>query len=227
VKGFHGHNYTDAEINDLLAIVAVIHFRRGDRKWDIEGRLANAEQPDLARAFLSLPGGKTVETEILELSEEGAAVRLGGAEGREVAFRCNWDLHEPVFEAEFEDGRVVAVQPLGQVPNGYKLQHIGSEIVVQAWDELSNSLRQHMPVKKNQDMSKVLVSPMPGTVVSLDVAVGDRVFSGQALLVLEAMKMQNVLRAPKDAVIKTITVKKGQEVAVEQLLIEFSDAPQE
>ena len=223
--GFHGHKYTEAELDDLLAMVALMHYRRQDRKWDIDGRLPNAEQPDIRRAFLTLPelDGRTVETEIIETDEDGAAVQLGGPEGRVLSFACSWELHEPVCEAEFEDGHVVAVQPLGTVANGYKLQHIGSEIIVQAWDESSNVLRKHLPVKQKKDMSKVVVSPMPGTVVSVDVAVGDKVFSGQALLVLEAMKMQNVLRAPKDAIIKSISVQKGKEVAVDQVLIEFQD----
>lgn len=92
-------------------------------------------------------------------------------------------------------------------------------------------------------MSRVIVSPMPGTVVSVECKVkkeeilliestfiypvvslfqvGDKVFEGQGLAVLEAMKMQNLLRAPKDAVVKKINVQKGSEVAVDQVLIEF------
>jgi propionyl-CoA carboxylase alpha chain len=224
-NGFSGHKYTEAELEDLLAVVAVMHYRKTDRKWDVDGKLPNAAQPDLTRNFLSLPGGRTVETELLEVDEEVAAVRLGGENGKVVEFGYTWELHEPVFEARFDnEQRAVAVQPLGPVPNGYRLQHVGSEIEVRVWDELSNQLRQHMLVKVARDLSKVLMSPMPGTVVSVDVKVGDKVFDGQALLVLEAMKMQNVLRAPKDAVIKSITVKKGQEVAVDQLLIEFEAA---
>lgn len=73
-------------------------------------------------------------------------------------------------------------------------------------------------------MSNVIVSPMPGTVVSVAVKAGDQVFAGQECAVLEAMKMQNVLRAPKDGVIKRVTVAKGSEVAVDQVLIEF-DSP--
>ncbi len=227
-KGFHGHKHTEAELEDLLAIAAVMHYRKEERKWDVEGKVQNAEPPELHHMFLSLPDGRTVEAELLELEDEVAVVRLGGEEGKIVEFNYAWELHEPIFEAHFDgQQRVVAVQPLGAVPNGYRFQHIGSEIVVHVWDELSNELRRHIPVKVGRDMSKVLVSPMPGTVVSLDVKEGDRVFDGQALLVLEAMKMQNVLRAPKEAIVKSIKVKKGQEVSVEQLLIEFEEAPAE
>ncbi len=220
--GFKGHTYTEAELEDLLAVAVVIHNRKTDRKWDVDGKLPNATQPELHRWFLTLPGGRTVEAELLEVEEEVAAVRLGGESGNVIEFGYSWELHEPVFEARFDnEERVVAVQPLAAVPNGYRFQHVGSEIEVRVWDELSNELRQHMPVKAARDTSRVVMSPMPGTVVSVDVQVGDKVFDGQALLVLEAMKMQNVLRAPKDAVIKSITVKKSQEVAVDQVLIEF------
>jgi propionyl-CoA carboxylase alpha chain len=78
-----------------------------------------------------------------------------------------------------------------------------------------------MPVKVKEDMSNFLVSPMPGTVVSFSVKEGDTVLPHTALCVVEAMKMQNVLRAESTARIKSIKVKPGQAVAVDEVLIEF------
>jgi propionyl-CoA carboxylase alpha chain len=247
-NGFHGHRYTEAELDDVLAIAALMIFRREQRAWEIEGQQATAEIPDdLGHMFLSLPSqeGRTVEAEVwskkkkkvylwfektvgccqvLEADEEGGVVRLGGAEGRELVLSCAWQLHEAVCEARFaDDGRVVAVQPLGRAPNGLRLQHVGSELLVQSWSAAANQLRAHLPPPRVRDLGAALLSPMPGTVVSVDCVAGARVFAGQALLVLEAMKMQNVLRAPRDCIVKSVAVKKGQEVAVDQLLVEFQD----
>lgn len=218
-NGFKGHQYTDAELQDLIASVAVMHFRKAERKWDIDGKLETALPSPLDHWFLSIPGGKTYEVQVLGIEEDNAVVSI---DGKEVSFAYIWDLHEPLFEAHFGD-RVVVTQPLGAVPNGYRMQHVGSEIDVQVWDDRANQLRKFIPPKQKKDMSKMIVSPMPGTVVSVDVNVGDKVFAGQGLAILEAMKMQNVLRAPKDTVIKAIHVKKGNEVAVDQVLIEFTE----
>lgn len=221
--GFHGHVYTDAEIHDLLAIVTAMHYVRLYRKFQVTGKLPSAEEfPEPGPLFLTLPDGRSFETEVEEIDEEYALIRIG--DDMQVEFGYSWDLHEPIFEAAFgEEGRSVSVQPLGEIANGYRLQHVGSEIDVQVWSAEANKLRVHLPVKQKKDLSKVLVSPMPGTVVSVDVQVGDKVFGGQTLMVLEAMKMQNVLHCPKDTVIKAIRIKQGQEVQVDEVLIEFEE----
>lgn len=224
--GFHGHVYTASETEDLAAITSCMHYLRLYRKFQVMGKLPSAEEfSDPGAIFISLPDGQTIETEVLEIDENYAMVRVGGEEnGVEVEFGFDWDLHEPVFEASFgEEGRSVAVQHIGMAANGYVLQHIGTEVTVQVWDADSNALRLHIPPKEKKDLSKVVISPMPGTVISLDCQVGDKVFGGQALLVLEAMKMQNVLRSPKDTVIKAIHIKPGQEVKVDDVLIEFEN----
>ena len=71
------------------------------------------------------------------------------------------------------------------------------------------------------DSAKMIQSPMPGAVVSVNVSVGDSVVDGQELCILEAMKMQNVIKAEKKGVVKKVEVKAGDSVTVDQLLIEF------
>lgn len=219
--GFHGHVYTEAELEDLVCIVSAMHFGKSLNKFEVEGKLPSAEFPNDGLAFISLPNGETVETQILDFDEGYCALKIGGENGKEVEFGFDWELHDPLFEATFEDGRNVVIQPRGEIANGYSLQHLGSEVQVQVWDSATNDLRKYMPVKEAKDLSKMIVSPMPGTVVSVDVKVGDKVFDGQELLVLEAMKMQNVLRAPKETTVKAVHIKQGNEVAVDEILIEF------
>ncbi|KAM9981124.1 hypothetical protein ACTFIY_003441 [Dictyostelium cf. discoideum] len=103
----------------------------------------------------------------------------------------------------------------------YTLQFHGSKIPVTVLSPEEDLLCQYMPVKKAVDSSNSLISPMPGTILSLAVNVGDKVVLGQELCIVEAMKMQNVLRAPKDCEIKSISVKPGQVVSVDEVLIDF------
>jgi len=71
------------------------------------------------------------------------------------------------------------------------------------------------------DTSKSILSPMPGAIVSVAVAVGDKVVDGQELVIVEAMKMQNILKSEREGVIKSVNVKSGDSVAVDEILIEF------
>jgi propionyl-CoA carboxylase alpha chain len=82
-------------------------------------------------------------------------------------------------------------------------------------------LSKHMIEKVPPDLSRLLLAPMPGLVTGLDVSVGDKVEAGQAVAVMEAMKMENILRSTKAATVKATPVKPGDSVAVDQVIIEF------
>jgi propionyl-CoA carboxylase alpha chain len=82
-------------------------------------------------------------------------------------------------------------------------------------------LARHMIEKVPPDLSRFLLAPMPGLVTRLDVAVGDRVEAGQPIAVMEAMKMENILRATKAATVKATPAKPGDSLAVDQVIVEF------
>jgi len=105
--------------------------------------------------------------------------------------------------------------------NKYGFYYRGSDVQLEVYTEDQFALKDFMPVVKARDMSKILVSPMPGGIVSVNIKPGDQVVDGQELLVVEAMKMQNIIRAEKEGRIKAIKVKKGQSVAVDEVLVEF------
>jgi propionyl-CoA carboxylase alpha chain len=79
----------------------------------------------------------------------------------------------------------------------------------------------HMPIKAPPDLSRFLLAPMPGQLVRLDVAVGDIVEDGQALAIVEAMKMENVLKAEKRARVSKVLVAPGAVLAVDEVIMEF------
>jgi propionyl-CoA carboxylase alpha chain len=82
-------------------------------------------------------------------------------------------------------------------------------------------LARHMIEKVPPDLSRFLLAPMPGLVTRSDVAVGDKVEAGQPIAVMEAMKMENILRAEKSATVKATPVGAGESVAVDQVIVEF------
>jgi propionyl-CoA carboxylase alpha chain len=104
---------------------------------------------------------------------------------------------------------------------GYCLTHTGSRLDALLLDPRVARLGVHMPVKEPADTSKFLLSPMPGLLVSLAVAAGQEVKAGEELAVVEAMKMENVLRAERDGVIAAVRAQPGDSLAVGQAILAF------
>jgi propionyl-CoA carboxylase alpha chain len=115
-------------------------------------------------------------------------------------------------------GRTVQVRREGR---SFVLTTRGASHRVQVMPPHVAELSKHMIEKPAPDLSRLLLAPMPGLLTKLDVAVGDKVEPGQPVAVMEAMKMENILRAPKAATVKATPAKAGDSVAVDQVIVEF------
>ena len=131
-------------------------------------------------------------------------------------WRPGWPLARATIE-----GRTAVVQ-VDPCAEGFRLSHGGIEVVALVRTREAAEFAARVPAKPPPDTSKVLLSPMPGLIVSVAVSAGEPVKAGQELAVLEAMKMENVLRAERDAVIEEIRVAPGATVAADQVLIAFA-----
>jgi propionyl-CoA carboxylase alpha chain len=131
----------------------------------------------------------------------------------------SWKPGEPVWHGTI-DGAPVAVQ-VRPVLNGFCLFHRGIEAKAFVYTESESAAARLMPAKVAADTSKKLLCPMPGLVVSIAVTVGQEVKAGETLAIVEAMKMENVLRAERDGVVKAIFAKKGDSLAVDAVILEF------
>jgi propionyl-CoA carboxylase alpha chain len=107
------------------------------------------------------------------------------------------------------------------VPNGFLLSWRGAFANAQVYTEREAGYARLMPVKVAADSGKTLLCPMPGLVKSIAVAEGQEVKAGETLAIVEAMKMENVLRAERDGVVKSIKVRPGDSLAVDAVIIEF------
>jgi propionyl-CoA carboxylase alpha chain len=114
-----------------------------------------------------------------------------------------------------------AVQ-IERLQGGYRLSHGGAQVVAAVRSRVAASLAALMPKKAPPDTSRLLMCPMPGLVVTINVAEGQDVKSGETLAVVEAMKMENVLVAERDGIIKKINVKKGDSLALDEVILEFA-----
>jgi propionyl-CoA carboxylase alpha chain len=133
--------------------------------------------------------------------------------------RTDWQFGQPIVEAEV-NGRAVSVQ-IDRCRAGYKVFHRGAEQELLVVTPKAAELTGHMLEKVPPDLSKFLLSPMPGLLVRLAVKEGDEVKAGEELAVVEAMKMENSLRAVSDGVIAKVLAQQGESLMVDQPIIEF------
>ena len=118
------------------------------------------------------------------------------------------------------DGKIRSIQVLGEDMSGeMKVQMYGADMPCVIQNEREFESSKHMRPPKVVDTSDLVLSPMPGTLIAFSVEEGDKVELGQELCVVEAMKMQNVIKAEKDGVVEEVNVKAGDSVAVDELLI--------
>ncbi|MBI1405203.1 MAG: acetyl-CoA carboxylase biotin carboxylase subunit [Caulobacter sp.] len=113
----------------------------------------------------------------------------------------------------------VTVRPAAE---GYVIRYRATTLKVMVLSPRSAELHTKLPERKAADTSKMIISPMPGLVVSMDVALGQQVREGEVVCVIEAMKMQNIIRAERDGVVKTVSAKSGDSVAADEVLVEFA-----
>ena len=152
----------------------------------------------------------------VSLTDTGYLVEL---DGQDYCIFTEWRLGDPLFKAVINDVNVsVQVEP---VASGYRLFYRGTEINAQVISPRAADFMKHMLFKPPQDMSKFLLSPMPGLLVNLSVNEGQEVKEGEELAVIEAMKMENSLRATKDGVVGNIEAEQGDSLAVDQIILEF------
>jgi propionyl-CoA carboxylase alpha subunit len=205
----------------LAAVGAAIDHVLGERKRQISGQMIGRPVKRQGRRAVWLDRAEI----ILDITREngGIAVRFVGADGRPGKTHhlvSSWAPGEAVWHGTI-DGASIAVQAR-PIPNGIRLAHQGVEVPVYVFTEAEAASARLMPVVTAADTGKKLLCPMPGLVVSIAVTEGQEVKAGETLAVVEAMKMQNVLRAERDGTVKKIHAAPGATLAVDALILEFA-----
>ncbi|KAI9216149.1 carbamoyl-phosphate synthase L chain, ATP binding domain-containing protein [Blastocladiella britannica] len=238
-QGFKGFKLTPEALEELVSVSAAVQSVRAAR----ERAFANYAVPS--------PSPRAVAEYVLEVQPAGrkragdaaapivrhVAVRSGASAGEyEVAtnvaekpdvwvpVKLDWTPETPIVSSMVAGAKVAIVNQYSDPGAlGFKLQHRGTVFDVKMMTEAQARLAKHMKPKAEIDESKVLIAPMPGQLVSVSVKAGDEVTEGTALVVVEAMKMQNVLRATRAGTIKKVHFAAGASVAADDIILEFED----
>ncbi len=224
-EGFHAIAPTGETAEVIAAVAAAIDHVLGERKRRISGQMTGREVTRERRRAVRLgvaPNGIWLTLDVGR-EAEGIAVHHVSASGDVGPARVllsAWKPGEPVWNG-FVSGQPVSVQ-VRPVANGFVLAHRGVEARAFVYTEAEARVAKLMPVKKPPDTAKWLLCPMPGLVRSIEVKEGQEVKAGETLAVVEAMKMENVLRAERDATVKAIKVKPGDSLAVDAVIMEFA-----
>ncbi|NWH07642.1 MAG: acetyl/propionyl/methylcrotonyl-CoA carboxylase subunit alpha [Alphaproteobacteria bacterium] len=218
--GFHGVSLSKKTEEMLAAVAAFAHTRDQVRLRQLNGRVGATPvyQPD----WVVVLDNKEYAVHVIAEDANRIDVTMKGKGGKEIAtvIHSGWVPGEPVFTGVV-DGAVVAIQ-ITKTPAGLRMVHRGATLMAQVLRPREAELRKLMPVKKAADTSKLLLCPMPGLVVSINFEEGQEVKAGETLAVVEAMKMENVLRAERDGTVKKINAKKGDSLAVDAVILEFT-----
>jgi propionyl-CoA carboxylase alpha chain len=198
-----------AELAVLVPVAAAIEYRLSARR---SGERSGGGTYEFV---VSLDGTDHAVT----LAPSGAAFKIAW-NGTECLVESDWRPGQALFHATL-DGTAVSVQVV-QSGTRLLLSWRGAEAQLTVRSPRAAELAARMPKRAPADLSRFLLSPMPGMVISLAVEEGEEVTAGQALAVVDAMKMENVLRAGRDGVVANIKVAQGDSLSVDQVIMEFA-----
>jgi propionyl-CoA carboxylase alpha chain len=212
--GFHGAPADQQLIDDLTAIAGMVAVITDERAAEIDGQLGPPVHAHCER--------------VVRIAGETHKVRIKPYKGGTLAVTDDGELMDIIGRwvpgqsllSVTVDGRhrIVQVRRAGR---DWELQTRGASHKVQVLPPHVAELSKHMIKKVPPDLSRYLIAPMPGLLTRLEVKAGDKVEPGQPIAVMEAMKMENILRAPKAATVRATPAKSGDTLAVDQIIVEF------
>ncbi|MDO9335003.1 MAG: acetyl/propionyl/methylcrotonyl-CoA carboxylase subunit alpha [Caulobacter sp.] len=207
-EGFHGAPPSDAALDIMTAAACAMHLvqqqrigENGRKDWIVV--IGHRQIP------VTISGGGDAVG--IRLPEQTRTLELTDIQ---------WRPGQPLLKARL-DGKAFSVT-VAPAAEGFTIRHRATRLKVMVLTPRSADLHTKLPEKKAADTSKMIISPMPGLVVSMDVELGQQVREGEIVCVIEAMKMQNIIRAERDGVVKTVSAKSGDSVAADEVLVEFA-----
>ena len=212
--GFSAAALPKTDNGTLVAVLASIHQRRAARAATTTGQIPGYGR-NLSPQWVVMLDREAFFTEVSVESGKWSVYHAG----EQYLVEDNWQLTDPVFNGNV-NGMPLSIQ-IERRGNGYEVLYRGKHISAAVMTPRSAKLYQHMPLKEAPDMSGYLLSPMPGLLVSVEVEAGQTVKSGEVLAVIEAMKMENSMRAEREVVIAKVLANPGDTLEVDQPILEF------
>ncbi|WP_375691051.1 biotin carboxylase N-terminal domain-containing protein [Pseudooceanicola sp. LIPI14-2-Ac024] len=214
-EGFDGVALPEDDLRRIAAACAAMNRVSEIRRTRVSGRMDNHERKVGDKWVVSLQGTEFDLT--VKADREGADIVF--ADGATLRVEGDWTPGKSL--AQMSVGGAPLVLKVGKISGGFRIRSRGADLKVHVRNPTQARLAKLMPEKLPPDTSKLLLCPMPGLVVKIDVEVGQEVQEGQPLCTIEAMKMENILRAEKKAVVSKINAAAGDSLAVDEVIMEF------
>ena len=203
------------QIRRVAAAAAAMYRVAEIRRTRVSGRMDNHERK-VGEDWVVQLQGQSLPVSI-EADKLGATVTF--EDGGKLRVESEWVPGDSL--AVLDVGQSPLVLKVGKVPNGFRLRLRGADMNVYVRTPRQAELAALMPEKVAPDTSKLLLCPMPGLIVKVNVEVGQEVQEGQALCTVEAMKMENILRAERKGIVSKINATAGDSLAVDEVIMEF------
>ena len=214
-EGFNGVDLNDDEIKDLAACAAAMNRVAEIRRTKISGRMDNHERR-VGDDWVVQIAGKVFLLNVLAdtaganvIFEDETSIRISG----------DWLPGKKLANMTADDKNLVI--KINKITGGFRMRTRGADLKVLVRTPRQAELSKHMQEKLPPDTSKMLLCPMPGLLVKIDVEIGQEVQEGQPLCTVEAMKMENILRAERKGVVAKINSSVGDSLAVDDIILEF------
>ncbi|TAL00743.1 MAG: biotin/lipoyl-binding protein [Rhodospirillaceae bacterium] len=226
--GFSDKDLPPDDPTKLLAIASLVHVAYARRAAAISGQIPGHGRavPD---TWAVVTGGTSHTVEVAPPTDNvvvhGVATGTVKIDKTNVHVATDWTFGDPLLKADVTLGKAAKQSIVVQVDRrgvGYRLFHSGAQMDVMVFTARQAELHKLMPFKPPPDLSRFLLSPMPGLLVSIAVTEGQEVKAGETLAIVEAMKMENVLKAERDGTVKKISEQAGASLAVDQVILEFA-----
>jgi propionyl-CoA carboxylase alpha chain len=214
-KGFSSESLVHEDPLLLAAVAAFARRRYIDRAIRTSGQLRGHERK-VGNEWMALMGDRKYS---LTLTPVGGGYTVAH-DGQTCELRSNWRLGELLFRGTW-NGEPVCLQ-LERLGLKYRVTHWGTQADVMVMTGHAAHLLALMPDKPKPDLSKFLLSPMPGLLTDMPLKAGQEVKAGEKLAAIEAMKMENILKADQDCVVAEVLAKQGDSLAVDQPIVRFA-----
>ena len=214
-EGFEGVTLDDGALSRVAAACAAMHRVAEIRRTRVSGRMDNHERKVGDDWVVTAQGTRMDVT--VAADKSGATVSL--KDGASLRVESDWTPGDSLARVMI-DGKPMVLK-VDKMVGGFRIRFRGADIKVYVRTPRQAELAELMPEKLPPDTSKLLLCPMPGLIVKIDVAEGEEVQEGQALCTVEAMKMENILRAEKKGIVTKINAGPGDSLAVDEVIMEF------
>ncbi|MFC4213949.1 biotin carboxylase N-terminal domain-containing protein [Pseudophaeobacter arcticus] len=216
-EGFVGVDLPAEALRRIAASAAAMHRVAEIRRTRVSGRMDNHERRVGSDWVVSLQGQSFPVS--IEADQLGATVTF--QDGGSMRIASDWTPGDQLATIDVDGAPLVL--KVGKISGGFRIRSRGADLKVHVRTPRQAELAELMPEKVAPDTSKLLLCPMPGLIVKINVEVGDEVQEGQTLCSVEAMKMENILRAERKGVIAKINASAGDSLAVDEVIMEFEE----